>query len=190
MCVIYRLYRLTFKVRNDDSEEAQKFTIDRHVVNKRDWCASLDPICRQGFAEGSPLTARSANTSNFTIHPFSDQAYKLPSALCVQGPGIEAHPETTAYVIAEWHLLSSLSLQRRRNGSTAPLCPSSLSAHAKLIILLCRAGAEVVLTLTRCGQQRAGRQYARKVICRGVGCQHEAARDLRVREMSSVYIMA
>lgn len=71
------------------------------------------------------------------------------------------------------------------------LHPSSLSAPAKFIILLCRAGAEVVLTLRRCGQQRAGRQYARKVIynCGGVGCQREAARDLRVSEMSSVYIM-
>lgn len=62
-------------------------------------------IRTQGFAEGSPLIARSANTSNFTIHAFGDQAeraYKLPSALYVQGPDIETHPEATACVIAEW----------------------------------------------------------------------------------------
>ena len=74
--------------------------------------------------------------------------------------------------------------QRRRHHH-----PSSLSAQARLIILICRAGAEVVLTLTRCGQQRAARQYARKVICCGVGCQYASARDLLVRKVSSVYIV-
>jgi len=77
--------------------------IDRHVVNKRLVRIARSKICRQGFAEGSPLTARSANTSNFAITRFCDQAYKLPSALCVQGPEIETHLELTAYVIAEWH---------------------------------------------------------------------------------------
>jgi hypothetical protein len=67
------------------------------------WIGSHRSICRQGFAEGSPLTARSANTSNFAITRFCDQAYKLPSALCVQGPEIGTHLELTAYVIAEWH---------------------------------------------------------------------------------------
>lgn len=140
-------------------------------------------ICRQGFAEGSPLTARSANTSNFTITRFVDQAYKLPCVFCVQGPEIEIHVEVTAYVIADWHLLSSS--QARRNGSTAPLpklLVGTCDAHHFVVSGWRINSAYTYSTRVAGNNGRFGSTIPlRKEICRAVGCQHRAARDLGMR---------
>ena len=133
------------------------------------WIGSHRSICRQGFAEGSPLTARSANTSNFAITRFCDQAYKLPSALCVQGPEIERHLELTGYVIAEWHLLSSL--QRRRNGSTAPL--------PKLLVGTCEAHHFIVSG----GRRSSADTYALRATTGGSAVRSES--DLSWRRVSA-----
>jgi hypothetical protein len=76
--------------------------------------------------------------------------------------------------------------QRRRNGSTAPL--------PKLLVGTCEAHHFIVSGGRRSSAYTyalrattGGSQYARKVICRGVGCQHEAARDSRVGETIFIY---
>lgn len=149
-------------------------------------------ICRQGFAEGSPLTARSANTSNFAITRFVDQAYRLPSASCLQGPEIERHAEATAYVIADWHLLSTCSSQLlpRRNGSTAPppkLLVGTCDAHHFVVSGWRINSAYTYSTRVAGNNGRLGSTLPpRKEICRAAGCQRQAARDLGVREMLTI----
>ena len=134
------------------------------------------------------MTARSANTSNFTITRFVDQAYKLPSAPCLQGLDIGKHPEVTAYVIADWHLLSSS--QHRRNGSTAPppkLFVGTCDAHHFVVSGWRINSAYTCSTRVAGNNGRLGSTLPlRKEICRAIGCQHEAARDPRVRRMLSI----
>lgn len=138
------------------------------------------------------MTARTANTSNFTITRFVDQAYKLPCVFCVQGPEIEIHLEVAAYVIADWHLLSSS--QARRNGSTAPppkLLVGTCDAHHFIVVSDWRINSAYTYSTRVAGDNgRLGSTLPlRKEICRAVGCQHEAARDPRVRRMLSIDIL-
>lgn len=194
--MIYIISSAYHRHRDDDSGEAQTKNsqrhIDQHVVNKRDWCASLDPrFVRRDSRRVVRVTARSANTSNFTIARLVTKHMNCRPLYAYRGqPEIERHYfVATAYVIAERRFTKqSAALAEWLDDATArALLVGTGEAHHSIIVSGGRRSSAYTYALRATTGGSAVRSES-DLLWRRLSARSCTARDGCMRETQCPYL--